>query len=57
MRFTLEIECDNDAFEPSPKMEIARILCATVKRIKSGADSGPLFDENGNKVGKWGIEP
>ncbi len=56
MKFTLEMECDNEAFEANHAMEISRILQSAIKRIKSGSDSGPLFDYDGNRVGTWRIE-
>lgn len=55
MKFTLEIACDNDAFEASPALEISRILESVARRIKYRGleDSNKVFDANGNRVGQW----
>jgi hypothetical protein len=37
MKFILEMDCNNAAFEPDAKYEIARILLEEVERIKTGA--------------------
>ena len=50
----LKISTDNDAFQPSPNTEIARILRAFADKLDSGAFNGGavLQDANGNKVGE-----
>jgi|LakMenEpi03Aug12_release.lakeMendotaPanAssembly.Ray.scaffolds.fasta_scaffold4357675_1 hypothetical protein len=54
MLFVAEIECDNEAFESSRPIEVARILRDLADRI---ANSSPdtlnfgLRDINGNQVG------
>lgn len=61
MKFKLEIECDNAAFEPHPTYEIARIL----RRLADDIDGAPatalelagwigpkLRDISGNQVGQ-----
>lgn len=61
MKFKLEIDCDNAAFEDEPPSchEIARILREAAWRISEyglNTKSTSLSDVNGNKVGKWEIE-
>lgn len=56
MKFTLEIDCGNAAFdgELERDTEVARILRLAAERIEAGAgDKGRLLDINGNIVGKW----
>jgi hypothetical protein len=53
MQFSIEINCDNDAFAESPGAEIAMILRTAAKRLENGQTSGKLFDANGNKVGTF----
>lgn len=61
MKFRLEIECDNDAFDERPHTEIARILEEAAQRVReniSFAASGNgvpfhLYDTNGNKCGRF----
>lgn len=56
MKFNVQIECDNAAFEDSGmEQEVSRILrdlAAVLPRI-TGDHCGSLFDHNGNKVGSW----
>lgn len=65
MKFTLQIDCDNDAFAIdtdneeatlATAQEIARILTATARDIVQGAimvdDVFTLRDANGNTVGR-----
>ncbi len=51
MRFTLTIDCDNDAFGRDPELEVARLLHLTAKRLYDG--EGKLHDANGNTVGRF----
>lgn len=54
MKFTLEIECDNAAFEGDPNEEIARILRDLVDDLEArpaARGTFPLRDSNGNRVG------
>jgi hypothetical protein len=52
MKFTLEINCSNSAFEDNANDEIARILEALAKKINAGEClDHSLRDSNGNKVG------
>ena len=61
-RFTLEIDCDNDAFGTSGysiSQEVARVLQCAARRIANqsvATDRNKLFDGNGNTVGKWGYD-
>lgn len=59
MRFTLTINCDNDAFEASPALEVQRILRSAARRVEAQGLRAPntsLFDAYGNKVGQWTYE-
>lgn len=54
MKFTVEIECDNAAFEAGPNEEIARILRDLADTLEAHPAAGgafPLRDINGNRVG------
>lgn len=56
MKFTLEIACDNDAFEASPALEVQRILRSAARRVAAQGlrtSNTSLFDGYGNKVGQW----
>lgn len=65
MRVTITVECDNEAFIPAPKRELARILRDLTARL--GPHAGPqnglvdfdelkLHDINGNTVGKVTVQ-
>lgn len=58
MRFTLTIDCDNDAFEDRPTGEVERILLEMLERgrLWKGTDRGELSDINGNTVGRFGFD-
>jgi len=57
MKFKLEIETDNAAFEDGPESEVARILRALAARIENEfCMSQPVFDINGNRVGRSTVE-
>jgi hypothetical protein len=53
--FTLKIKTDSDAFADDYFRELARILQNVTDTIEAGAfaDSRPVFDINGNRVGEW----
>jgi hypothetical protein len=57
MKFTLEINCDNAAFEADPAFEVARILRVAANLLDR--DDLRLMDRNGNHVGQmtWSDEP
>ena len=57
MKFTIEIECDNAAFEDSPEAEVVRILQELVYQIRFEGDlAHALLDINGNRVGRSTVE-
>lgn len=50
MKFKLEINCDNAAFEGDNRYaEVERILC----EIEIGRGPGTIYDVNGNRVGSF----
>lgn len=59
MRFHLEVDCDNAAFEEMPEQEVARLLRAAAdkvegdSRVTNGNSMGLLRDHNGNTVGHY----
>lgn len=62
MKFKIEIECDNAAFEDGvygPGEELGRILDALSDKLGSlvirPGDSESLHDSNGNRVGQWSL--
>lgn len=53
MKYTIEIETDNDAFLPDPNVETARILRELAQRLVDEAPAEvTLRDANGNRVGR-----
>ena len=54
MRFTLEIDMENEAF--SDHGELPRLLEVTAHKVREGANFGNCFDANGNNVGRFIIE-
>lgn len=53
MKFTLSIQCDNEAFRDA-ELEVARLLRRTADHVEEQfARSGVLMDHNGNRVGKF----
>lgn len=57
MKFTLEIDCDNDAFKDgNVEAELYRVLQSVSRRIMScgvTTTNTDVFDYNGNKVGQF----
>jgi hypothetical protein len=58
MKYSIQIDCDNAAFEEDAYAEIARILKDEIESLENRIDrrlstrwSNPLFDVNGNRVG------
>lgn len=56
MKFTLEVDCDNAAFDDGNHgAEVARILRQVAEHVEHTASGVrfdvPLFDINGNQVG------
>ncbi len=57
MRFIVEIDCDNAAFEDDPACEVANILRKVVRAVeKDGSQGGRLRDSNGNTCGSYKYE-
>jgi hypothetical protein len=55
--FRLEIDTDNDAFNPWYS-EVARLLRQLADTLDSdGGTEGSFRDINGNTVGIWSIDP
>ena len=67
MRFSLVIDCDNDAFGPSEsrptvpswamRNEVKRLLDVVRTKVHKGATDGVIMDANGNKVGSFEYGP
>ncbi len=51
--FTLSFETDNAAFDENPTDEVIRILQDVKEKIDIGLKEGPVYDINGNNVGKF----
>ena len=52
MKYQIEIETDNTAFDDYPNLEVARILKDLAGKAEAGYSLNiPLYDLNGNKVG------
>jgi len=55
LKFRVEINCDNDAFN-SPRPEIVRILKQIEAELEMGiVGASPIRDINGNTCGRWQI--
>lgn len=58
MKFVLEIDCDNRAFEEDAFYEVCRLLSQESKKMSRWVGNDPhgwkslLVDSNGNTVGK-----
>ncbi len=55
--FTLTIETRNQAFDPDPFPEVARILRVLADDFDAGLEPALLYDINGNSVGSCEYEP
>lgn len=55
MRFIMQVDMDNDAFQEHPATELARLLLAVQEDVCAGVDSDTLMDVNGNTVGSWAV--
>ena len=53
MKFVLKIEADNEAFQPDPRVEVARLLRRAADKLEQGDMAGTLRDFNGNTVGEF----
>lgn len=56
MKIVIEVSTDNSAFEDEPYTELVRILKVAIEKFEKGNMEFPLYDINGNKVGKLYIE-
>ena len=57
MKFKVEIESGNAAFESFADKETARILRELADRIENTGDNeGVCRDINGNRVGEWSFD-
>lgn len=61
MKFVMEFDCDNAAFEEGMATEIARILRRVATSVEHGnlpdtGDVSSIRDINGNRIGEWGIQ-
>lgn len=57
VKFIVEINCDNDAFQPEAAEETANILEEVARRIKNqGQLHGAVHDLNGNAVGTFAFK-
>ena len=55
MKFNLEFDMDNAAFDDDWRAESARILLVVVEKLLCGFQSGPLEDINGNRLAAWSM--
>jgi hypothetical protein len=60
MKFTLEINMDNAAFNPDgPEVELYRLLCIVADKVldeyRFEGCVKDIRDINGNKVGTWEV--
>ena len=55
MKFTLEIDCDNDAFNNTDDRdsEVIGLVRVVAEEMERGTRAGTMMDANGNKVGSW----
>lgn len=53
MKFSMQFDGDNAAFDDAPASEIARILRHAAKAVERGDFQGQAVDANGNTVGSW----
>ncbi|MNK49866.1 hypothetical protein D3C87_687310 [compost metagenome] len=57
--FTVNMRCDNAAFDDAPEAEIARILREMADSLESRGASGffeTIHDINGNDVGRYALK-
>lgn len=56
-KFELQINLDNDAFQPDPGFEVSRLLTRLLSHVQAdafeGLKRGSIRDGNGNRVGEW----
>ena len=66
MRFSLVIDCDNDAFGPDSsrpervthtmRSHLKRLIYNVHEHLSQGAGQGAIQDANGNIVGQWELK-
>lgn len=58
MKLRIEIDTENDAFQPDPAPEVARLLLVAAHRaLRNDTSQGTLIDLNGNTVGSFNYGP
>jgi hypothetical protein len=62
MKFTLEIELENDAMRTSTHLakalrDVGERVRAAMPGVIRAADNGRIRDINGNTVGSWQVKP
>lgn len=67
MKLTVEVNLDNDTFDPVNGVEVSRILAGLAERLWNeclvpspvceSIVKAPLYDVNGNNCGRWFITP
>ena len=56
MSLKLTIRTDNAAFDGNCREECARILREVAQALERGTTGAPLFDINGNRVGRFDLK-
>ena len=58
MKFFIEIDLGNAAFDDLPEYEIERILKETARKVRFEGlgESKDLYDYNGNACGRYGLK-
>lgn len=56
MKFVVEVDIENAAFDPDPVPELARLLRYAADAVEVSHAYGVLSDINGNKVGEFRLE-
>lgn len=57
MRFKLEFDMDNAAFDDDPCRAAASILFDVSRQLTTlRRERNMIFDDNGNKIGQWSVE-
>lgn len=51
----IEIESRSSAILDNPEEALGSILERVAGQIRSGAENGPIFDHNGNRVGYFDL--
>lgn len=51
----IEIESRSSAIVDDPENSISEILERIAGQIRGGAENGPIFDRNGNRVGYFDL--